>query len=225
VPFWPFKRKKQEEESYFASTGGAQVAPSSPPVIPESGALSPQHTLEATAPPPAASQPGTPTTVGGLPPEVLQQLASAGIHLDANTKVQVATQTTQLHGDQAMQFLGQLSSILGSAGWKSTSFQLHPQINLMTEGRMQESPDQLKANGLDAKATVKDLEEKLAMDGGTHLVKLKLTIEREGAEPYETTTAAMVPANVTEQFAEGKTFPAKVDPNDKNQVLVLFPDA
>jgi len=29
---------------------------------------------------------------------------------------------------------------------------------------------------------------------------------------------------VTEQFAEGKTFPAKVDPKDQDQVLVLWPD-
>ncbi len=60
--------------------------------------------------------------------------------------------------------------------------------------------------------------------GDTHVVKLKLEVTRTGAAPYEVTTGAMVPAHVTEQFAEGKTFPAKVDPNDQNQVLIIWPD-
>jgi hypothetical protein len=212
MPFWPFRRKKRDEESFFGSTGGAQVVPAAPPTV---GAAAP-------APPASDSSPGAPAAPSGIPQEVLQQLAAAGIHLDPNANVQVSTQTAQLSGQQALQFLGQLSSVLGSAGWSGSTFQVHPQVNLVSEGRLQESAEQLRATGLAAKATVKDLEDKLAMGADTHLVKLKLLVEREGAEPYETTTAAIVPATVTEQFAEGKTFPAKVDPNDRNQVLVLF---
>ena len=223
MPFWPFRRKKADEESFFTSTGGAQVVPSAPPGF--AGTAAPE--TPATRPPSSAAPaaPSAPTPAGALPQLVLDQLAAAGIHLDPNANVQVATQTTRLSGQQALGFLGQLSSVLGSAGWAGANFQMHPQVTLVTESRVQESPEKLKGSGVDAKATVKDLEEKLAMGAGTHLVKLKLLVEREGAEPYETTTAAMVPAAVTEQFAEGKTFPAKVDANDQNQVLVLFPEA
>jgi hypothetical protein len=231
MPFWPFKRKQADDDSFFTSTSGAQVAPSTPPGITGTAGLEPSATTPtssaAPAPPaaPTAAPPVSATTAGALPQMILQQLASAGIHLDPSANVQVATQTAQLNGQQAMQFLGQLGSVLGSAGWAGANVQVHPQVSLVTGGRLQESPEQLKATGLDAKATVKDLEDKLVMGAGTHLVKLKLQVEREGAEPYETTTAAVVPAAVTEQFAEGKTFPAKVDPNDKNQVLVLFPES
>ncbi len=61
--------------------------------------------------------------------------------------------------------------------------------------------------------------------GDTHIVKLKLEISREGQEPYEVTTGALVPARVAETFAESKAFAAKVDPNDRNQVLVLWDGA
>jgi hypothetical protein len=204
MPFWPFKRRKQDD-SYFTSTAGAQVVPAAPPVVAEGGG-------------PDAAAPSAPS----VRPEVMEQLAAAGIHLDPNAKVQVETHTTQLTGEQAAQFLGQLGAFLGAAG---TNVQVHPQVNIVADGRLQESPEELKTHGLDAQATVKDLEDKLAMDGDLHVVKLRLEVRREGADPYEVTTGAIVPAAVTEQFAEGKTFPAKVDPKDQDQVLVLWPDS
>jgi hypothetical protein len=225
MPFWPFKRKKEAEDAYFASTGGATVAPSAPPVI--GGAVTPEPSATTPASTAAPAVSGSPAVSSAVPPEVLQQLAAAGIHLDPNAlaNAQVTTQTAQLSGAQAVQFLGQLGSFLSAASMSNASVQFHPQINLVTAGRLQERPEQLKTGGVDAQVTIADLQEKMAMAGATHLVKLKLKVTREGQEPYETITAAVVPASVTEQFAEGKTFPAKVDPNDKNQVLVLWPDA
>jgi len=146
MPFWPFKRRK-EDDSYFTSTAGAQVVPAAPPVVGEGGGP------EAAAPP-----------ASSVPPEVMEQLAAAGIHLDPNAKVQVETHTTQLTGEQAAQFLGQLGAFLGAAG---TNVQVHPQVNIVADGRLQESPEELKTHGLDAQATVKDLEDKLAMDGAS----------------------------------------------------------
>ena len=210
VPWWPFKRKAREDE-FFTSTGGAQVAPAAPPVIETQGAA---PTQTQTAPPPPAGAP---------PPDVVQQLAAAGIHIDPNAPVQVATQTTQLTGDQATQFLSQLGTLLGGVTAGGT-LQLHPGIQIMSGGRMLESPEQLKTTGVDAQATVKDLEAKPVTIGDTHVVKLKLEVTKPGGQPYEVTTAALVPAKVTETFAEGKTFPAKVDPNDPQQVLVIWPD-
>lgn len=233
MPFWPFKRKKKDDQAYFSSTSGAQVAPEAPLVFGE--AASPGSSTSPTPPetgagsfpqPAATAAPAVPGHPSGLvPPEVLQQLAAAGIHLDPKANVQVSTQTAELTGRQAMQFLGQLSSFLGSVSMSGGTLQMHPQVQIVADGRLQESPEQLKAQGLDAQATVKDLQEKVAMAGGTHVVKLKLEVKREGAEPYEVTTGAIVPAKVTEQFAEGKSFAAKVDPNDRNQVLVLWPES
>jgi hypothetical protein len=226
---WPFRKKRTDEESYFSSTGGAKVAPEAPPVIggPAGSASSPlPSATPSSAPPPAA--PTVPATAGGissmLPPEVVQQLAAAGIHLDPKANVQVSTQTSELSGAQALQFLGQLGSFFGGAALQSGTIQMHPQIQILSDGRLQESAEQLKTKGVDAQATVKDLQDKMAM-GDTHVVKLKLEVTRAGSEPYEVTTGAIVPARITEQFAEGKTFPAKVDPNDQNQVLILWPGA
>lgn len=218
---WPFGKRRKEEESFFSSTGGARVAPEAPPVIGASPTSSAQAPMPSASP---SSAPPTPTAQVSsvLPPEVLQQLAAAGIHIDPKANVQVSTQTTELSGMQALQFLGQIGSFFGNASLQGGTIQMHPQIQIVSDGRPQESPEQLKAHGVDAQATVKDLEDKLAM-GDTHVVKLKLQVTRPGTEAYEVTTGAMVPAHVTEQFAEGKTFPAKVDPNDRNQVLILWP--
>ncbi len=136
----------------------------------------------------------------------------------------VSQQTTQLSGADALKFLGQLGSFLGGPG-KQLPMQVHPSVQIVADGRLQESPEQLHAHGVDARATVKDLEEKHVAFGDTHIVKLKLEIAREGQEPYDVTTGALVPARVTETFAEGKSFAAKVDPNDRNQVLVLWDGA
>ena len=223
---WPFGKKDKDEESYFSSTGGARVAPEAPPVIgetPASSATSPTPTASPSSAPPTPSTPGAAAISSVLPPEVLQQLAAAGIHLDPKANVQVSTHSTELSGNQALQFLGQVGSFFGNASLQSGTIQMHPGIQIISDGRLQESPEQLKTRGVDAQATVKDLEDKLAM-GDTHIVKLKLQVTRAGAEPYDVTTGAMVPAHVTEQFAEGKTFPAKVDPNDQNQVLILWPE-
>ncbi len=226
---WPFGRKREEEDSYFSSTSGAQVAPEAPPVIggtPASAATAPSASATPNSAPPGAppAQAAAGSAASLLPPEVLQQLAAAGIHLDPKTNVQVSTQTTELAGAQALQFLSQIGSFFGNASLQGGTFQMHPQIQILSDGRLQESPEQLKTHGVDAQATVKDLQDKLAM-GDTHVVKLSLEVTRAGAEPYEVTTGGMVPAHVTEQFAEGKTFPAKVDPNDQNQVLIIWPDA
>jgi hypothetical protein len=222
---WPFGKKDKDEESYFSSTGGARVAPEAPPVIgatPASSAASPTPSASPSSAPPTPGPPATTTSFGSvLPPEVLQKLAASGIHLDPNANVQVSTQTTNLSGTEAVQFLGQLDAFLGKT--LLSAVQMHPGIQIVSDGRLQESPEQLKAHGLDAQATVKDLEDKLAI-GDTHVVKLKLEVTRPGTEPYEVTTGAMVPAHVTEQFAEGKTFPAKVDPSDPNQVLIVWPE-
>lgn len=126
---------------------------------PESSAAAPSASATpSSAPPAAASVPaGAASAASMLPPEVLQQLAAAGIHLDPKANVQVSTQTTELAGPQALQFLGQIGSFFGGAGTPAGTFQMHPGIQIVSDGRLQESPDQLKTHGVDAQATVKDL--------------------------------------------------------------------
>ena len=207
---WPFGRKK--EESAFGSSPGASLAPAAPPVV--------EHDAAATSSPPTTTE-----QASALPADVREQLAAAGIHIDPSAQVQISTQTTKLTGAQALQFLGQLGPLLAAARQSGGRIQLHPQVQIVAGGRLQESAEQLKARGVDARATVKDLEDKKVVVGDTHVVKLKLEVERPGAAPYEVTTGAIVPAKVTESFAEGKTFAAKIDPDDPKQVLVLWDGA
>jgi hypothetical protein len=227
---WPFRKKKQEEEAYFASTSGASVVPAAPlgEAITPTSTVQPsasqgtqsqsQQQLDAQQ---AANLQGPP----GVPPAVLQLLHSAGIDLDQSSHVHVSTQTTQLSGNDAMQMFGQLGEAfrqMAAAQSSPLGMQVHPGVQIFTNGRLLESTDQLRATGIDGQATVKDLEEKHVVLGELHVVKLKLEVTKPGEAPYEVYTGALVPAKVTEEFAEGKTFKAKIDPNDKQQVLVLW---
>jgi hypothetical protein len=212
VKWWPFSRKRQEEESYFASSEGAKVAPAGPPVVEDQGAV-PQRS--------AAASPSATDRTSGAEADVLESLAAAGIHIPTGANVQIATHATELTGEQAAQFLSQIGALLGSAG-STRSVQVHPGIQIVSEGQVLESPEKLRAEGVDAQATVKDLEEKPVTIGDTRIVELRLEVTMPGREPYDVHTAALVPAKVTEEFAEGKTFRAKVDPNDPQQVLVLW---
>ena len=157
----------------------------------------------------------------GMPVEVWHTLKAMGIDLGPNAEVQVATQTTELSGLEALKVLGQLGTFFRQASFEAP-LQVHSGVQIVADGRLQASPEHLKASGVDAQAKVTDLEEKQVAFGDMHIVKLKLEVTKAGEPPYEVTTGAFVPTRVTEEFAEGKTFAAKVDPNDRNQVLVLW---
>lgn len=230
---WPFRRKKQEEESYFASTGGATVVPAAAPgelITSTASVRQPAASPAAPSTEPSqreldAQQGPAPEGPPGVPPAVLEMLRSAGIELDKDAQVHVSTQTAQWSGTDAMQALSQLGTVFRQMGSQMATMQVHPGVQIFANGVLQESPDQLKTTGVDAQVTVKDLEEKHVAFGDTHIVKLKLEVTKPGAPPYEVYTGAIVPAKVTEEFAEGKTFKAKVDPNDPHQVVVLWDGA
>ncbi len=208
----------------FGSTSSARVAPAAPPTRldedeDERGEPS-QRELDAGRDREAPE---------GMPPEIHDLLRSLGIEIPHGSNVHVATQTTQLTGINALTFLGQLGGFLArgalgnvgvAAGKPATSIQVHPGIQIVADGVAQASPDRLRSSGVDAQAKILDFEAEELTVGDSHVAKLRLEVTRPGAEPYEVTTGALVPTRVTEEFAEGKTFPAKVDPVDRRQVLV-----
>lgn len=221
--FWPFRRRKDEEESFFGDTGGARVAPAAPPGTVRSPDVSVEPSREPSQRELDAQQSASVEAPPGVPPAVVEMLKAAGIQLDRDAHVHVSTQTSQLSGGDAMKFLSQLGGLFGQMS--SQTMQVHPGVQIFANGQLQGSPEQIRAHGVDGQVTVKDLEEKHVTFGDTHIVKLRLEVTKPGEPPYEVYTGALVPSKVTEEFAEGKMFRAKIDPHDRNQVLVLWDGA
>ena len=215
--WWPFGRR-DEEESAFGSTATARVAPAAPPTPndEEERGEPAQRELDAAQ----AREAGVPE---GMPLEVFELLRSMGVEIPRGAHVHVATQTTQLSGLEALKFLGQMGGFFGQAGRAAvvgSPLQMHPGVQIVADGVPQASPDHLRAVGVDAQARIIDFEAKPMAFGDSHVAKLRLEVTRPGSAPYEVVTGALVPTRVTEEFAEGRTFPAKVDPADPQQVLV-----
>lgn len=205
---------------FAGASSTAHVAPSAAPVLPQAGEEDDErHRGEpAQRELDAQSRAETPP---GMPTEVWDTLKAMGIDIPTGANVQVSSQTTELSGLDALKMLGQLGTFFRHADFQAP-LQVHSGVQIVADGRLQASPEHLKAHGLDAQARVKDLEEKQVAFGDLHIVKLTLEVTRPGEPPYEVTTGAFVPTKVTEEFAEGKTFAAKVDPSDRNQVLVVW---